>query len=52
MSWALPAKCETTAKALEARASLLGASFKANVEPEGAQPPAEAPEQPAAPNPN
>jgi hypothetical protein len=52
MSWALPARCETTAKALEARASLLGASFKANVEPEGAQPPAEAPEQPAAPNPN
>ncbi|MDB5498258.1 MAG: hypothetical protein JWP28_2289 [Phenylobacterium sp.] len=52
MSWALPARCETTAKALEARASLLGASFKANVEPEGAQPPAAPPEQPAAPNPN
>ncbi|HEX4712908.1 hypothetical protein [Phenylobacterium sp.] len=51
MSWALPARCETTAKALEASATLLGASLKANVEPEGA-PPAPPPEQPAAPSPN
>ncbi|HEY0436584.1 MAG TPA: hypothetical protein VGC92_08095 [Phenylobacterium sp.] len=34
MSWALPARCETTAKALEERATLLGASFKVNAEPE------------------
>ncbi len=52
MSWALPAKCETTAKALEARASLLGASFKANVEPEAETPPAPAAETPPAPPPN
>jgi hypothetical protein len=57
MSWALPAKCETTAKALEARASLLGASFKANAEPEAQTPPpaeqtSPPPEQPAAPTPN
>jgi len=42
MSWALPAKCETTAKDLEARATLLGASFRANTEPEAPPPPAEA----------
>ena len=57
MSWSLPAKCETTAKALEARASLLGASFKANAEPEAQTPPPAEPaappaEQPAAPTPN
>ncbi len=53
MSWALPAKCETTAKALEARASLLGASFKANAEPEAeTPPPAPAAETPPAPTPN
>jgi hypothetical protein len=57
MSWALPAKCETTAKTLEARASLLGASFKANAEPEAQAPPpapeaAPQAEQPAAPSPN
>lgn len=55
MSWALPARCETTAKTLEARASLLGASFKANVEPAGATPtpaPAPPPEQPAGASPN
>jgi hypothetical protein len=57
MSWILPAKCETTAQALEARASLLGASFKANAEPEAQTPPpaAEAAppaEQPTAPSPN
>ena len=38
MSWALPAKCEATAKSLEARATLMGASFKVNSEPEGAAP--------------
>jgi hypothetical protein len=52
MSWALPAKCETTAKALEARASLLGASFKANVGPEAETPPAPAAETPPTPPPN
>jgi len=64
MSWALPAKCETTAKSLEARATLMGASFKVNSEPEAeapAAPPADAPAaEPAAappaetptPNPN
>src|SRR4051812_38670732 len=30
MSWALPARCETTAKTLKDRAVLLGASFKVN----------------------
>lgn len=48
MSWALPAKCETRAKALEARATLLGASFKANTEPEP-ETPAPAADAPAAP---
>jgi len=38
MSWALPAKCETTAKSLEARATLMGASFKVNSEPEAEAP--------------
>src|SRR5258708_6134498 len=53
MSGARPAKCETTAKALEARASLLGASFKANAEPEAeTPPPAPAAETPPAPTPN
>ncbi|HEX5263410.1 MAG TPA: hypothetical protein VFW13_07785 [Phenylobacterium sp.] len=46
MSWAPPAKCETTAKDLETRSNLLGVSLKANVEPEGAPPPAG--DQPAA----
>jgi len=43
MSWALPARCETTAKDLQARATLLGASFRVNAEPEAA------PEAPSAP---
>jgi hypothetical protein len=30
MSWTLPARCETTAKSLKDRATLLGASLKAN----------------------
>ena len=48
MSWALPAKCETTAKALEARATLMGASFKVNSEPEAEAPaPSDAPAPPA-----
>jgi hypothetical protein len=34
MSWALPARCETTAKALEAKATLMGASFKVNDGPD------------------
>jgi len=32
MGWALPARCEPTAAALEARAKLLGATFKTNEE--------------------
>ena len=44
MSWALPAKCESTAKDLEARATLMGASFR-STEPEPA--PAEAAPSPA-----
>jgi hypothetical protein len=30
MSWALPAKCETTADALKARATLMGSAFRVN----------------------
>jgi len=48
MSWALPARCETTAKDLQAKATLLGASFKVNDEPE-APPPADAAPAPAPP---
>ena len=33
MSWALPVRCETTAKALKERATLMGASFRVNAEP-------------------
>ena len=47
MSWALPARCETTAKALEERATLLGASFKVNTEPEPAPTDAAPAETPA-----
>jgi hypothetical protein len=45
MSWALPARCDTTAKTLHDRAVLMGASFKVNdeQEPEAAPPPPEAP---------
>jgi hypothetical protein len=45
MSWALPAKCAVTAKSLEARATLAGATFKVNAEPE-------APSADAAPSPS
>jgi hypothetical protein len=41
MSWALPARCETVAKDLQAKATLMGASFKVNAEPDAA--PADAP---------
>jgi hypothetical protein len=41
MSWALPARCETTAKSLKAKATLMGGAFKVNDEPE-APPPADA----------
>ena len=47
MSWALPARCETTAKDLHAKATLMGASFKVNDEPEPPPPPADAPPAPA-----
>ena len=33
MGWALPARCQPTAKALEARARLLGATFTTNEQP-------------------
>jgi len=52
MSWALPAKCETSAKDLETRATLLGASFRSTEPaPADAAPPAPAAEAapPAAP---
>jgi len=45
MSWALPARCEATARDLQAKATLLGASFKVNAEPDA--PPAEAAPAPA-----
>ena len=51
MSWALPARCETTARSLEAKATLMGASFKVNDEaeaPPAESPPAEAPPADAA----
>lgn len=54
MGWALPARCETVAKSLETRSKLLGATLKANAEPEPEAPPAPAasPEAPpAAPDP-
>jgi hypothetical protein len=43
MSWALPARCETTAKTLHDRAVLMGASFKVNEEPDAPPPAADAP---------
>jgi hypothetical protein len=49
MSWTLPARCETTAVALEQRSKLMGASLRANAEPEPA--PAPTAETPAAANP-
>ena len=49
MSWALPARCETTAKILHERATLMGASFRVNTEP--SPPPAEATPADAAPAP-
>jgi hypothetical protein len=51
MSWALPARCETTAKDLKAKATLMGGAFKVNDEPE-APPPADAAPAPAAPAPD
>ena len=55
MSWTLPARCETVAASLEQRATLMGASFRVNAEPEPAPvtqtpvaadaPPTEAPAQ-------
>jgi hypothetical protein len=51
MSWTLPARCETTAASLEQRSKLMGASLRANAEPEAEPAPAAeaaAPEAPAA----
>jgi hypothetical protein len=51
MSWALPARCETTAKDLKAKATLMGASFKVNEEPDAAPEPPPAPPAEASANP-
>jgi hypothetical protein len=56
MSWALPARCETTAKSLKEKATLMGGAFRVNDEPEpppadAAAPPADAP-PPAPPTPD
>jgi hypothetical protein len=55
MSWALPARCETTAKDLKEKATLMGGAFKANDEPDpppaDAAPPAPSSETPAPPAP-
>ena len=54
MSWSLPARCQTTARSLQERALLMGASLQVNAEPEAPPPPAPqdapapAPESPAA----
>jgi len=50
MSWTLPARCETTAASLEQRSKLMGASLRANTEPEP-EAPATATEAPAADTP-
>ena len=47
MSWTLPARCQTTATALQKRALLMGPAFKVNEEPEAA--PAPAADAPGAP---
>jgi len=53
MSWDLPARCETTAKTLQTKATLMGSAFKVNDEPdppaaaEAAPAEASAPETPA-----
>jgi hypothetical protein len=43
MSWTLPKRCSVTADALQKRATLMGASFQVNAEPEAAatEPPAQ-----------
>ena len=51
MSWALPARCETTAKALQANATLMGGAFRVNAEPAADEPPAPPPETPVPPAP-
>jgi hypothetical protein len=47
MSWALPARCETTAKSLEASATLMGATLRANAEPDAPAPSPDAAPAPA-----
>jgi len=51
MGWALPARCTPTAKALEARAKLMGTAFKANEIPETPAPEAAPPAAEATPGP-
>lgn len=51
MSWTLPARCGATADALEARAKLMGASFRVNAEPEAAPAAEEPAAEPAAETP-
>jgi len=43
MSWALPGRCETVARDLQAKATLMGASFKVNEEPPADAPAADTP---------
>jgi len=48
MSWTLPARCQSTADSLEARAKLMGTAFKVNAEEETPPPPpADKPTEPA-----
>jgi len=49
MSWVLPARCETVSKDLQAKATLMGASFKVNDEPPPDAPAADAPPADAKP---
>lgn len=50
MGWVLPARCEAVATSLQAKAKLMGATFKVN-EPAAAPEAPKAPEAPAAPEP-
>jgi hypothetical protein len=51
MSWTLPARCQTTADSLEARAKLMGATFKVNTEEDAPTPPPPPADKPADPAP-
>jgi len=51
MSWTLPARCQTTADQLTARARLMGPAFKVNLEEEAPAPATPAEDKPADPAP-